>query len=71
MDTSTAVISCPDLGAVATAMGARGKLARSHDELCEAVKGWVAHPGPMIIDLRISRTVPSVPYRRIHYGMDE
>lgn len=71
MDVSTAVISCPDLGAVAVAMGARGKLVRSNDDLREAVKDWVVRPGPMIIDLRISRTVPSVPYRRIHYGLDE
>jgi hypothetical protein len=25
----------------------------------------------MMIDCRISRAVPSVPYRRIHYGRDE
>jgi thiamine pyrophosphate-dependent acetolactate synthase large subunit-like protein len=71
MDVNTAVITCPDLGAFAVSMGARGKLARSNEELREAVKAWVASPGPMIIDLRISRTVPSVPYRRIHYGLDE
>ena len=71
MDVNTAVISCPDLGAVAVAMGARGKLVRSNDDLRQAVSEWVASPGPMIIDLRISRTVPSVPYRRIHYGLDE
>ena len=23
------------------------------------------------IDVRISRTVPSIPYRRVHYGRDE
>lgn len=71
MDVNTAVISCPDLGAVAVSMGARGRLARSNAALREAVSAWVADPGPMIIDLRISRTVPSVAYRRIHYGLDE
>jgi hypothetical protein len=35
------------------------------------VKDWVAKPGPMVIDVRISRTVPSIPYRRVHYGRDE
>jgi hypothetical protein len=24
-----------------------------------------------MVDLRISKSVPSVPYRRIHYGRDE
>jgi thiamine pyrophosphate-dependent acetolactate synthase large subunit-like protein len=41
------------------------------DDLTKAVQEWVKKPGPMMIDLRISRSVPSVPYRRIHYGRDE
>jgi len=71
MDVNTAVIACPDLGAVAVSMGGKGVLARTDSQLREAVMQWVAHPEPMIIDLRISRSVPSVPYRRIHYGLDE
>jgi len=27
-------------------------------------------PGPMLIDARISRSVVTLPYRRIHYGED-
>jgi acetolactate synthase I/II/III large subunit len=26
--------------------------------------------GPMVIDLRISRNVISIPYRRLHFGLD-
>ena len=71
MDVTTSMITTPDLGSVAVAMGGRGRLAKTVDELLAGVDEWVAKPGPMMIDLRISRTVPSVPYRRIHYGMDE
>ncbi len=71
MDATTAMITTPDLGAVAGAMGGRGRLATTVDELLAGTAEWVKKPGPMMIDLRISRTVPSVPYRRIHYGLDE
>ena len=71
MDAMTSVIPTPDLGAVATAMGGRGALVTHNDQLRAAVKDWVAKPGPMVIDVRISRTVPSIPYRRVHYGRDE
>lgn len=71
MDAGIATISTPDLGAVAAVMGGRGKLARTIDQLRAAVLEWVADPGPMIIDLRVSRTVLPIPYRRIYYGKDE
>lgn len=71
MDVTTSQITTPDLGKVAVAMGGRGALATTIEELRAATLDWVANPGPMIIDLRISRTVVSVPYRRIHYGRDE
>jgi thiamine pyrophosphate-dependent acetolactate synthase large subunit-like protein len=71
MDVNTSVITTPDLGKVGVAMGGRGAHATTVDGLTKAVQEWVKKPGPMMIDLRISRSVPSVPYRRIHYGRDE
>jgi thiamine pyrophosphate-dependent acetolactate synthase large subunit-like protein len=71
MDVNTSVITTPDLGKVGVAMGGRGAHATTVDDLTKAVQEWVKKPGPMMIDLRISRSVPSVPYRRIHYGRDE
>ena len=71
MDFTTSMIKTPDLGKVAVAMGGRGSFATTVGQLCAATAEWVKKPGPMMIDLRISRTVPSVPYRRIHYGLDE
>ena len=71
MDKETSVISTPDLGAVARAFGGRGYLARTVEEVKKATAEWVAKPGPMIIDVRVSRSVITLPYRRIHYGEDE
>ncbi|RPJ46890.1 MAG: thiamine pyrophosphate-binding protein [Betaproteobacteria bacterium] len=71
MDVNTAVVNTPDLGKVAVAMGGKGAIVHHMDDLAKAAKEWVANPGPMIIDVRISRTIMSVPYRRIHYGRDD
>jgi acetolactate synthase I/II/III large subunit len=71
MKAELAVITTPDLGAVAQAFGGRGRLARTVDDVRAAAKEWVAKPGPMIIDARISRSVVTLPYRRVHYGKDE
>ncbi len=71
MNAALSCIATPDLGAVATAFGGRGKLVRSIPELRAAVAEWVAKPGPMMIDVRIATNVITLPYRRIHYGLDE
>ncbi len=71
MNAALATIPVPDLGAVAKAFGGRGRLARSIEDVRAAAAEWVAQPGPMMIDARISRSVLSLPYRRIHYGRDE
>ncbi|HKU69304.1 MAG TPA: thiamine pyrophosphate-binding protein [Burkholderiales bacterium] len=71
METRGSQITTPDLGKVAVAMGGRGSMCTTIEQLTKAAKEFVAKPGPMMIDLRISKSVPSVPYRRIHYGRDE
>jgi len=71
MKSELARIPTPDLGAVAKAFGGRGRLARSAEDVRAAAAEWVAKPGPMMIDARISRSVVTLPYRRIHYGEDE
>ncbi len=70
MDTDIAVVTTPDLGAVAVALGGKGRLVRSLDALRSAVLEWLANPGPMIIDARVSRTVMPIPYRRLYQGKD-
>jgi thiamine pyrophosphate-dependent acetolactate synthase large subunit-like protein len=71
MNVETSQIPTPDLGALGVAMGGKGALVKNIDQLRAAVNEWVAKPCPMVIDMRISRTVMSIPYRRLHYGKDE
>jgi acetolactate synthase I/II/III large subunit len=70
LDGRLALIPTPDLGAVAAAMGGRGALVRSLDDLADAVAGFVASPAPTVLDVRISRTVLSIPYQRAFHGRD-
>ena len=71
MDTALSMITTPDLGAVATALGGRGRMVSTIDDLKSAVAEWVARPGPMIIDARVSVKVVPLFNRRIYYAKDE
>lgn len=64
-------VPSPDIGAVAIALGGRGCLARSIEELSAGTAQWIASPGPMIIDVRISRNVLPLHIRRMDYARDE
>ncbi|KAA9156958.1 thiamine pyrophosphate-binding protein [Amycolatopsis acidicola] len=65
-----AVIPTPELGTVAQALGGGGATVRTTDELRAALAEYVRAPRPTVIDVRITREVLSVPYRRIQYGED-
>ena len=71
MDAELSTIPTPDIGAIAKAMGGRGALAKSAEEVRKAAAEWVAKPGPMIIDARISRNAITLAHRRVLYGKDE
>ena len=70
MDTRASAIATPDLGAVARAFGCRGKQARTLDEVKEGIDEFLAGDGPMVLDIRVSRSVVSVPYSRLWFGED-
>ena len=70
MEVETSCIPTADLGAVARAFGGRGALCRTVDEVKKNVTEWMAKPGPMLLDVRVSRSVITLPYRRVHYGED-
>ncbi|MGV9293948.1 thiamine pyrophosphate-binding protein [Amycolatopsis sp. NPDC003676] len=70
LDPALAVIPTPELGAVARALGGGGATVRSVEELRAALGEYVRKPRPTVIDVRITRDVLSVPYRRIQYGED-
>ena len=70
LDPDLAVISTPELGAVAKALGGGGATVRSTAELRAALAEYVRAPRPTVIDVRITREVLSVPYRRLQFGED-
>lgn len=70
LDPDLALIPTPELGMVAQALGGAGATVRATDELRAALAEYVRAPRPTVIDVRITRDVLSVPYRRIQYGED-
>jgi acetolactate synthase-1/2/3 large subunit len=70
LPTSTVEIPCPDLAVVGRALGTRGRLARTLDDVRAGVEEFLAGDGPYVLDIRVSR-IPSVAYRRLQYGMDD
>jgi acetolactate synthase I/II/III large subunit len=70
MDARASVIPTPDLGAVARAFGCRGQQARTLDAVKAGVDEFMANEGPMLLDIRVSRSVISVPYSRLWFGED-
>ncbi|SDW60804.1 Acetolactate synthase large subunit [Arthrobacter sp. cf158] len=63
-------IPSPDLGAAAIALGGKGAMVRTIAELGTAVQEFVANPSPTVVDVRITRKVLSVPYRRLWHAED-
>lgn len=58
-------IPSPDLAAAAVALGGRGAKVGTIAELEDAVQEFLADPAPTVVDVRITREVLSIPYRRL------
>jgi thiamine pyrophosphate-dependent acetolactate synthase large subunit-like protein len=69
-DPNLSVVRSPDFAALGRGFGCSGHTARTLDELGAALDEFLAGDGPMVVDVRISRNVISVPYRRMHFGID-
>jgi thiamine pyrophosphate-dependent acetolactate synthase large subunit-like protein len=63
-------VPTPDFGALARVFGCRGRQARTLDEVAAGIDEFMKGDGPMVLDVRISRNVISIPYRRVHFGQD-
>jgi acetolactate synthase I/II/III large subunit len=71
MKAELSTIPTPDIGAVAKALGGKGCLATTIEQVRAAATEWVANPCPTIIDARISRNVQTLATRRIIFAKDE
>jgi thiamine pyrophosphate-dependent acetolactate synthase large subunit-like protein len=69
-DGNLSVVRTPDFGALGRDFGCRGRTARTLEELAAGLDEFLAGAGPMVIDLRISRNVTSIPFRRLSLGQD-
>jgi acetolactate synthase-1/2/3 large subunit len=58
-----------DFAAVGQSFGCRTALVRSEADMTAAIDEFRANPGPTVIDVRTSRQVVSVAFRRLHYGV--
>ena len=70
MNADASTIPTPDLGEMAGPSAGRGRLATTLDEVKCGVDEFLAGDGPMVLDIRVSRSVVSVPYRRVWFGED-
>ena len=70
LDLRLGEVRSPDFGAAGRAFGCRGRTARTAEEVAAGVDEFLAGAGPMVLDIRISRNVLSIPYRRMHFGQD-
>ena len=71
LDPNVASIPTPDLGMVGRAFGGRGRLVQTVDAFASAVAEYVREPRLTVIDVRVSRKVLAVPYRRMYFGQDD
>lgn len=69
-DGMLSAVPCPDLGAVGRALGCRGRIARTMQEVAAGIDEFMAGSGPMVLDVRTSRNVMCISYRRVHYSQD-
>ena len=69
-DPQLSFVRSPDFAGLGRNFGCEGRTARTLDEFGSAIDAFLKGNGPMVIDLRISRNVISIPYRRLHFGMD-
>jgi acetolactate synthase I/II/III large subunit len=70
LDGNLSAVPTPDFGALARVFGCRGKQVKTLDEVAAGIDEFMAGDGPMVLDVRISRNVISIPYRRLHWGQD-
>src|SRR5258706_6142294 len=70
LDHNLSAVRSPDFAAVAKGFGCAGRTAKSNADVESAVQEFLAGKGPMVIDIKTSRNVVSIPYRRMHLGED-
>lgn len=66
-DPGPAAYPSAEFAGVAQHLGCRGRTVRDQASLDESVADFLGTPGPCLLDVRVSRSVLSLPYRRTHF----
>ena len=64
------MVRSPDFVTISRGCGCRGRMARTLEEVAAGIDEFLVNDGPMVLDVRISRNVVAIPYRRLLYGAD-
>jgi acetolactate synthase I/II/III large subunit len=67
---SLGLIPSPPFGEVGRVFGCRGMLSRTLEDVAAGIEEFLRGEGPMVMDIRISRNVVSIPYQRTQFGAD-
>ena len=70
LNANLSAVRSPDFSAAGRVFGCRGRLASTLEAVGAGIDEFLAGDGPMVLDVRISRNVISIPYRRVHLGQD-
>ena len=70
LDPDLSAVKAPDFAMVGRGFGCRGATVTTNAELSAAIDEFMSGNGPMVVDLKMSRNVISIPYRRMHFGDD-
>jgi acetolactate synthase-1/2/3 large subunit len=70
LDGNLSAVPTPDFGELARVFGCRGRQVKTLDEMAAGIDEFMKGDGPMVLDVRISRNVISIPYRRVHFSQD-
>jgi acetolactate synthase-1/2/3 large subunit len=70
MNEKLSSVRAPDFAKIAEGFGCKGRLARTQEDIARAADEFMAGDGPMLLDVKMSRNVVSIPYQRMHFGVD-
>jgi len=65
-----ALYRSPDFAGAGRVFGGRGRIATSLENIAAGIDEFLAGEGPMVLDIRVSRNVVSIPYRRAQFAQD-
>jgi acetolactate synthase-1/2/3 large subunit len=70
MNEKLSAVRAPDFAKVAEGFGCKGRVARTPQDVARAADEFMSGDGPMLLDVKMSRNVVSIPYQRMHLGVD-